>query len=221
MKSNKIAVILSGCGRYDGAEIHEATMTLYAIAKNGLEYDVYAPNIQQHHVVNHLTGEEMAETRHVMEESARIARGEVLDLAHLDMSQYDALIMPGGFGAAKNLSNYALVGAEKMTVIPDLEKALLETHRLHKPIGALCIAPIIVSKVIKNALLTVGQDENTINDIQLLGGKHQITQNGEVSIDTQNKIVTTPCYMLDANIVDIANGTDQLVKSLKELISEQ
>ncbi|MCF8370563.1 MAG: isoprenoid biosynthesis glyoxalase ElbB [Bacteroidales bacterium] len=209
----KLAVILSGCGVYDGAEIHEATLTLYSIMKQGATYEIFAPDVKQAHVVNHLTGEEMAEERNVLVESARIARGAVKNLKEYDASEFDALILPGGFGAAKNLSNFAFAGTD-MNINPDVEKAIGDTVKAKKPIGALCIAPVILAKMFPNIGITIGQDGDTAEVIESLGAVHHETTHGEVIVDEEYKVATTPCYMLDANILQIAEGADNVVREV-------
>ena len=214
---NKIAVVLSGCGVYDGSEIHEATLTLYAIDKNGAEYQIFAPNIQQHDVVNHLTGKNMNETRNVLVEAARIARGNILALDKFNAKKFDAIIFPGGFGAAKNLSSYAFDGVN-CSVNSEVADAIKSMAKLKKPIGALCISPVIIAKVLANVELTIGNDTNTANDVSQMGATHKNTANGEVVVDIKNKIVTNPCYMLNASIAQIGEGADNVVKSILELI---
>ncbi len=212
----KFAVILAGCGVFDGAEIHEATMTLYAIMKNGGIYDIFAPNINQHHVINHITGEEMPENRNVLVESARIARGKINDLNVFKASEYDAIIFPGGFGVAKNFSDFAFKGANQ-TVNQQIEQVIKEMAALKKPIGALCISPAIVAKVLEGVEITIGQDKGTADAIEAMGANHIKSMHGEVVIDTKYKVVTTPCYMLDANILHIADGANNLVKAIFKL----
>jgi len=212
----KFAVVLSGCGVYDGSEIHEATMTLYAIVKNGGTYEIFAPDIDQYHVINHYNGKEMQETRNVLVESARIARGKIKDLATFNAAEFDAIIFPGGFGVAKNLSSYAIKGAE-CNVDLTMEHAVLDMVKLGKPIGALCIAPAIMAKILKGALVTIGQDKKTISDIEKMGSKHKTTTHTEVVIDEKFNLVTGPCYMLDANIVQIAEGADKVVKAIMNM----
>ncbi|OQX97962.1 MAG: isoprenoid biosynthesis protein ElbB [Bacteroidetes bacterium 4572_117] len=209
----KFAVVLSGSGVYDGAEIHEATMTLYAIMKNGGEYEIFAPNIDQHHVINHITGEEMKESRNVLIESARIARGNIKNLNEFDATDFDAIIFPGGFGVAKNLSSFAFEGAD-CKVNADVEKSILEMVKAGKPIGALCISPAVMAKVLKGAQLTIGSDKETAEAIEKMGATHKTTTHGEVVVDEGFKLVTTPCYMLDATILDIANGANNVVKTM-------
>ena len=213
----KIAVVLSGCGVYDGAEIHEATLTLYAIARNGASYEIFAPDINQHHVVNHITGDEMNESRNVLVESARIARGNIKPLSEFDGKQFDALIFPGGFGAAKNLSTFAFEGAG-CSVNPDVENTIKEIVKLGKPIGALCIAPVLLAKILGDVKLTIGQDKETAEAVENMGASHIDTTHGEIVTDENLKLVTTPCYMLDANIVQIAEGAEKLVKAVLGMI---
>lgn len=213
----KIAVILSGNGVYDGSEIHEATLTLLAIAKNGAEYECFAPDINQAHVVNHLTGEEMPEIRNVLVEAARIARGKIKPLTEYSADNFDAVIFPGGYGAAKNLCTFAFDGVD-CVVIPEVETAVRETVIAEKPIGALCIAPVMVTKILGDVKVTIGQDEGTIHAIEAMGGEHEKTNHGEIVIDEKYKLVTSPCYMLDANIDQIATGADNIVKKILEMI---
>lgn len=214
--SKKFAVVLAGCGVYDGAEIHEATLTLFAIAKQGASYDIFAPDIEQAHVVNHITGEEMNEKRNVLIEAARIARGKISPLADFAADNYDAIIFPGGFGAAKNLCTFAFDGPD-CKVNDDVEKAIKAMHAKKKPIAALCISPVIIAKVLGNVELTIGQDKGTAEAVEKLGAKHLTTNHGEVVIDATNKVVTTPCYMLDATIAQIGEGAENVVKAVMEM----
>ncbi|MCU4177492.1 isoprenoid biosynthesis glyoxalase ElbB [Carboxylicivirga sp. N1Y90] len=215
--SKKIAVILSGCGVYDGAEIHESVLTMLAIAKHGASYTLFAPDINQHHVINHITGEEMKENRNVLTEAARIARGAIQPLSDFNINEFDALMLPGGFGAAKNLSSLAFDGPD-CDVEPLTAKAIQDTHKAEKPIGALCIAPAVLAKVINNINVTIGQDKGTIEAIEKMGSKHTLSNHGEVTIDKENKIATTPCYMLDANILQIEEGANNVVKAVLDMI---
>lgn len=217
MDNAKIAVVLSGCGNQDGAEIHESTLTLLAIHKLGADYQCFAPDIPQHHVLNFITGEEMDEQRNVLVESARIARGNINKLTEFTPDDFDALIFPGGLGAAKNLSTYAFDGAD-CRVNSDVKRAITEMHEAGKPIGALCIAPILLAKVLGKGELTVGQDAASAANIETMGGQHTSTTHGEIVVDKKNKIVSTPCYMLNARVDQIADGAENLVKSILELI---
>ncbi len=209
----KFAVVLAGNGVFDGAEIHEATLAMYAIKKQGASYDVFAPDMEQHHVVNHMTGEEMDEKRNVLIEASRIARGNIRALDALDPKGYDALLFPGGFGAAKNLSSFAFDGPD-CKVQPDVEKAIQGMHKAGKPIAALCIAPVLVAKVLGNVKMTIGQDKGTAEAIAKMGASHENTDHGQVIVDEQNMVFTTPCYMLDADITQIGEGADNVVRAV-------
>jgi enhancing lycopene biosynthesis protein 2 len=213
----KIAVVLSGCGVYDGAEIHEAVLTMLAIAANGAVYEIFAPDMNQHHVVNHINGSEMDETRNVLTESARIARGNIKALSEFNGKEFDAIIFPGGFGAAKNLSTFAFDGSD-CKVNNDVEAAIKDMISLGKPIGALCISPVILAKILGDVELTIGDDAGTVQAIEKMGATHTATTHGEVVVDRRHKIVTTPCYMLDATITQIDEGARNVVKALLELV---
>lgn len=213
----KIAVILSGCGVYDGSEIHEATLSLYAIAKHGCNYEIFAPDMKQHHVINHITGQEMNETRNVLVESARIARGKITDLKRFDPSDFDGLLLPGGFGAAKNLSTWAFDGPGA-SVLPEVADAIRGMVSQKKPVGALCIAPVILAKILGDVEITIGNDPGTVKDVESIGAKHVTTSHGEVVVDKRYKTVTTPCYMLDATIYQIGEGAENVVKKMIELM---
>lgn len=216
MKTKKFAVVLSGSGVYDGAEIHEATLTMLAIMKQGGTYQCFAPDIPQYHVINHLTGDEMDESRNVLVESARIARGNIKSLTEFNGNDFDALIFPGGFGAAKNLSTVAFKGPDA-EVNPEVEKAVKQMLDLNKPIGALCISPAFIAKIIGNGVtLTIGSDPGTADAIGTMGGIHVNTKHGEVVIDKTYKVFTTPCYMLEATIMDIENGAMNVVEAMME-----
>lgn len=211
----KFAIVIAGSGVFDGAEIHETTMTMLAIVQQGGSYEIFAPDINQHHVINHLTGEEMNEPRNVLVESARIARGKIKPLSEYNEVDFDALIFPGGFGVAKNLSDFAFAGPD-CTVNQEVTDAIKNTVAASKPIGALCIAPAIVAKVLTGVEVTIGQDENTIKGVEAMGGKHTKTDHGEVVYDEKYKVFTTPCYMLDANIQQIYEGASNVVKAMME-----
>lgn len=211
----KFAVVLSGCGVFDGAEIHEATLTMLSIMKQGAEYEIFAPDIPQHHVINHITGDEMDETRNVLIESARIARGKINDLKEYNPADFDALIFPGGFGAAKNLCDFAFKGAD-CTINEDVVNAVEKTAAEKMPIGALCISPVIMAKIFGDIDLTIGQDTGTAEAVEKMGATHKQTNHGEVIVDERNNVFTTPCYMLDATILDIAKGASNIVKAMLE-----
>lgn len=215
-KQKKVAVILAGSGVFDGSEIHETTLTLYALAKQGADYEIFAPDIDQHHVVNHITGEEMPEKRNVLIESARIARGNIKALEEYNPDNFDALIFPGGFGVAKNLCSFAFDGPD-MQVLPLIEKVIIETNKKSKPIGALCISPVMIAKILGDVNLTIGQDQDAISAIQKMGAKHETTNHGDVIIDREKMILTTPCYMLEGTIDQIGKGAENLVNAILEM----
>ncbi len=214
----QVAVVLSGCGVYDGAEIHEAVLTLLALDRAGAQAVCFAPDKTQLHVINHLSGEEMPESRNVLQESARIARGKIQALSQADAEQLDALIVPGGFGAAKNLSSFATQGAE-CSVDPDLSKLILEMHKRNKPMGFMCIAPTLLPKVFDQPLrLTIGNDPDLGDVIDAMGGEPVICPVDDIVVDIENKVVTTPAYMLAQSIGEAAQGIDKLVSRVLDLV---
>ncbi len=215
----RFAVVLSGCGVYDGAEIHEAVLTLLAIDRQGGTYQCFAPDRAQMHVVNHLTGQEAAgESRNVLVESARIARGAIKPLAEFNPADVDALIFPGGFGAAKNLCTFATQGPD-CVVDPDTEAAVKAMAAAGKPIGALCIAPALVARIFGDGVdVTIGSDEGTAKAIEAMGARHTPAGHGGVVVDKGRKVVTSPCYMLDSSISQIADGAANTVKALLTLM---
>ena len=211
------ALVLSGCGVYDGAEIHEAVTAMLAICRKGHHCQAFAPDLPQHHVVDHITTQEMPERRNMLVESARITRGKAENLATFDASNYDALLFVGGFGAAKNLSDFVFQG-ENYTVIDPVVDAIQAMHSAGKPIGAMCIAPMLVAGVIKGVELTLGAPSEAAEIAEKRGAVHKVTSHGEVVVDTKNKVVTTPCYMLDANIAQVSDGAERLVEELLKLM---
>jgi len=219
MEKKKFAVVLSGCGVYDGAEIHEATLTMLAIMRQGGSYQCFAPDIPQHHVINHLNGEEMKESRNVLVESARIARGDIKPLSEFEGKDFDALIFPGGFGAAKNLSTVAFDGANA-TINPEVEQTVKQMVTLKKPIGALCISPAFIAKILKDVNVTIGSDKGTAEAIEGMGATHVETTHGDVVFDEDKLVFTTPCYMLDATILDIDDGANNVVKEMMKVMEK-
>lgn len=214
----KIAVILSGCGVYDGSEVHEATMALLAVKRNGAEYEIYAPDKTQYDVVNHLNGQQSDEHRNVLVEAARIARGSIKPLKELNPKNVDAILFPGGFGVAKNLSSYAFKGAE-YDVIPEVSELIKAMHSMGKPIGAMCIAPILLAKSLEKVTITVGSsNDSAAKAIESAGATHVETASGNICVDKANKVATTPCYMLDTSIVSIYEEADKVVKELLSLM---
>lgn len=216
--TKKIGVLLSGCGVYDGAEIHEAVLTLLAIYENGCTAVVMAPDKEQMHVVNHLSGEPSSDKRNVLQEAARIARGDIKSVSNVDASSLDALLIPGGFGAAKNLCSFAVEGPE-CAVDESVKEMVLQVHEAKKPIGAMCIAPVLLAKIFegKKKKLTIGNDAATAEAIEKLGHEHAECSVTDVVIDEVNKIVTTPAYMLAQNIAEANTGIQKLVKAIIEI----
>lgn len=208
----KVGVVLSGCGVYDGAEIHESVLTLLALAKQGAEAVCFAPDKNQADVINHLSGESMPETRNVLIEAARIARGNIQPLTQANADELDALIVPGGFGAAKNLSNFASQGSE-CRVDEALKDLAQQMHAAGKPLGFMCIAPAMLPKIFDFPLrLTIGTDIDTAEVIEEMGGEHVPCPVEDIVVDEDNKIVTTPAYMLAQNIAEAAVGIEKLVE---------
>lgn len=213
----KIAVILSGSGVFDGAEIHEAVLALHAIEKQGASWHCFAPNIDQLHVINHITGEEMAETRNVLTEAARIARGNIEDVAKLHAEDFDAVLLPGGFGAAKNLTDFAVNGAE-CSINTHVASACRAFAQARKPAGYLCIAPAIIPMIYDNGVKgTIGNDEGTAAAFNALGGEHINCEVDDIVFDGEHNVLSTPAYMLAGNISQAASGIEKLVKKLVEL----
>lgn len=206
-----IGVVLSGCGVYDGSEIHEAVITLLAIARSGAQAICFAPNDSQSDVINHLSGEVAAEQRNVLIESARIVRGDIHPLNQARAEDLDALIVPGGFGAAKNLCTFATEGSE-CRVNEDLEALVQALHKAGKPLGFMCIAPIMLPKIFDFPLrITIGTDINTAEILEEMGAEHVPCPVDDIVVDEDHKVVTTPAYMLAQNISEAAYGIEKLV----------
>ncbi|MBK5341393.1 MULTISPECIES: isoprenoid biosynthesis glyoxalase ElbB [Pseudomonas] len=218
--SKKVAVILSGSGVYDGAEIHESVITLLRLDQRGAQVQCFAPNIAQLHVINHLTGEEMPETRNVLVESARIARGNIKDIREANVDDFDALIVPGGFGAAKNLSNFAVEGAgcSVQPQVLELAEAFAEAG---KPVGLMCISPALAAKIYgPGVTCTIGNDTDTATAMNKMGATHEDCAVTDIIEDKARKLVTTPAYMLAQNISEAASGINKLVDRVLELTHE-
>lgn len=212
----KIAVVLSGCGYLDGAEIRESVFSLLALDTYGADIEIFAPDNKQHHVVNHLKGEEDTGSRNILEEAGRIARGKVSPLKDLNPENFDGLVIPGGFGVAKNLSSFAFEGAT-FTVKDDFQNIIKSFNNASKPIAAICIAPVVMAKVLgeKGPTLTIGNDSGVAGVIEELGGIHQNCAANEICIDKNLKIFTTPAYMFDdAKISDIYAGINSCIKEM-------
>ena len=218
--SKKVAVILSGCGVYDGAEIYESVITLLRLDQRGAQVQCFAPNIAQLHVINHLTGEEMPESRNVLVESARIARGEVKDIREANAEDFDALIVPGGFGSAKNLSNFAVEGTG-CTVQPDVLALTEAFAEAGKPVGLICISPALAAKIYgPGVICTIGNDADTAAALNKMGATHKDCAVSEIVEDKARKLVTTPAYMLAQSISEAASGINKLVDRVLELTHE-
>ncbi len=219
----KVGVLLSGCGVYDGAEIHESVLILLALDRAGAEAVCLAPDVAQKHVVNHLTGQPAAdETRNVLVESARIARGKVKSLSGFDPSTLDALVLPGGFGAAKTLCDFAFRGAD-CEVHPDVARVIRAVHAAGKPVGAACIAPVVLAKLLggEQPKLTIGTDPATAAAVEKMGGQHVSCGGGRAVVDEEKRLVTTPAYMLDSPISEVFAGIEKLVAELLRMARHQ
>jgi len=214
----KVAVVLAGCGVYDGAEINEAVLTLLSLEQQGASYQCFAPDIAQMHVINHLTGEPAeGESRNVLVEAARIARGNIQDLAGARAEEFDALLVPGGFGAAKNLSNFAVAGAG-MEVQSDFLRLARAFHESAKPIGLICIAPVMAAAICgEGTRCTVGNDADTAAAIDAMGGRHLECPVSEARVDVERKLVTTPAYMLAGSVSEAYSGISECVKEVLAL----
>jgi enhancing lycopene biosynthesis protein 2 len=214
-----VGVVLSGCGVYDGTEIHEAVITLLALDRAGATAVCMAPDVDQAHVIDHRTGDEAGERRNVLAESARIARGNVRNIQDVRATELDALILPGGFGAAKNLSSFAFKGAD-CTVHGDVTRLVKQMHQAGKPIGAMCIAPVVVAKAFEGELqldLTIGNERETAEAIERMGAKHVETPVTEIVVDKDHKVVSTPAYMCAKTISEAATGIEKLVRTVLEM----
>lgn len=221
----KIGILLSGCGVYDGAEIHESVLAMLAIAEMGAEIVSIGVNKNQHHVVNHLTGEAMTETRNMLIEAARIARGSIVDIENLVISDIDALVIPGGFGSAKNFTNWAFNGPDS-EILPEVKKLIIDINAIKKPIVALCVSPVVLAKAFEKTEvhpeLTIGTTaESSPYDIRgfsdgldKTGAKSTMKNIREIHVDKENKIITAPCYMMDASIVEVRNNIHEAINSI-------
>ncbi|MBR6663836.1 MAG: isoprenoid biosynthesis glyoxalase ElbB [Alphaproteobacteria bacterium] len=223
-QSPKFAIILSGCGVFDGSEIHESVCAMLAVEQSGCQYQCFAPNTWQARTIDHFTGQATAiagddDNRNVLAESARIARGNIKDLAEFKAKDFDAIILPGGFGAALNLSDFGIKGAE-CDINTEVKRALEEAYNGGLVIGAMCIAPVVLAKVLgkKNIHITIGNDKKLAAGLQKMGAIPEEREATGVCIDEENKIVTTPCYMLATSLPQIYEGARNLVDEMLELI---
>jgi enhancing lycopene biosynthesis protein 2 len=224
----KIGVLLSGCGVYDGAEIQESVLTLLAIAEQGHEAICISIDDKQHHVVNHLNGEEMPESRNMMVEAARIARGAITEISNVTPADIDALVIPGGFGSAKNFTTWAFCGPEG-EIRSDVKLLIVNLINVGKPIIALCVSPVVLAKALEGSgielNLTIGSSQASspysisgfMEGINSTGAITQERTINEILIDKLNRVITAPCYMMDANIVEIRNNIKQAIDALNQL----
>ncbi|XP_057239815.1 putative glutamine amidotransferase-like class 1 domain-containing protein 3B, mitochondrial [Malurus melanocephalus] len=223
--AKRVAVVLAGCGVFDGSEIHEASAVLVHLSREGAQAEVYAPNIPQMHVVDHVKGQPTAEQRNVLVESARIARGNIKELAKLDVKGLDALIIPGGFGVAKNLSTWATQG-KNCSISKEVEDVLRAFHAAHKPIGLCCISPVLAAKIFPGCEVTMGHDTEcdgrwpyakTAESMKELGCRHINSHVSEIHVDPRNRLVTTSAFMCNAPIHEIYDGIGKMVQEVVRL----
>ena len=219
--AKKIGVVLSGCGVMDGSEIHEAVLTLLALSQQGADAVCMAPDMDQLHVMNHLTQEETRETRNVLAESARIARGKIRDVRTVKAEDVDGLIFPGGYGAVKNLCTFASEGPG-CKVNSEVARLARDVHKAGKPIGAICISPALMAKIFEgeNVRLTIGNDSVTAAAIQKMGQRHVNCEVTEACVDSEKKLVSTPAYMLAQNVAEAFDGIQKLVRDVLVLAQQ-
>lgn len=225
----KFGILLSGCGVYDGAEIQEAVLTMLAIKEIDADYICISVDAPQHHVINHLTGEEMPESRNMLVEAARIARGDIKNIRDVEPADIDGLIIPGGFGSAKNLTNWAFSGPDG-TILPEVKLLLVNMINIGKPVAALCVSPVVVAKALQDSglktTMTLGTDQETSpydipsfnGGLTAIGVEPVMKTVREIHVDTANKIVTAPCYMMDADILDVRKNIRTAVEALRDLV---
>ncbi|AVJ56297.1 isoprenoid biosynthesis protein ElbB [Idiomarina sp. OT37-5b] len=215
----RVAVLLSGSGVFDGAEVNEAVLTLLHISKQGASYQCFAPDTQQAQVINHLNGEESNDQRNVLEEAARIARGDVKPLNELDVAEFDALILPGGFGVAKNFCDFAFKGAEMM-INEQVEQVGKAFKDAKKPAGYMCIAPVLLPYIYGEGVrVTIGNDADVAAAIGKMGGEHVDCGVRDIVVDEAHRLVTTPAYMLAENLPDAEAGISKLVEKVLYMAS--
>lgn len=225
----KIGVLLSGCGVYDGAEIQEAVFSLLAIDEIGAQPVCIGINKEQQHVVNHLTGEEMPEKRNMLIEAARIARGEIIPINEINPGDLDGLVIPGGFGSAKNFTNWAFQGPEG-NILPEVKLLIVNLINIGKPIAALCVSPVVLAKALEdsdvNPIVTIGSTheaspyniQDFANGLESVGLETTMKGIREIQIDPKFKIVTAPCYMMDASISEVRKNIRSAIEALRDLI---
>ena len=224
--SNKVGVLLSGCGYQDGSEVYEAVLTILALERAGAQVRALAPDMDQNEVINHYSGQEargeaLGPASSVIAQAARIVRGKITSVKEVSGHDFDALIIPGGFGVVKNLCTFAVDG-EDADVHPEVRRLITEINSLEKPIGAICIAPVLVALVLgsKHPTLTIGNDGKVALALQKFGAHHRETALEEIAVDVPNKIVSTPAFMLAKDALDAEPGINKLVEKVLSLISD-
>lgn len=217
-----VGVVLSGCGYLDGAEIYEATLTLLSLDRRGIIYQCLAPDVPQMHVVNHKTGEATGESRNVLVEAARIARGKIEPLSDAWLEKLDAVIFPGGFGAAKNYCDFAVKG-EGCTIHPLVESFMRNAVSTKKPLGVICISPVILARALKglelHPQLTVGKTSGACQAVDNFGSRHNECAVTDCIVDHDLRIVSTPAFMYSARISEVAQGIDKLVEQIAAMVT--
>lgn len=225
----KIGVLLSGSGVYDGSEIHEAVFTLLAIAESGNEAVCIGIDKEQYHVVNHLNGEEQPEKRNMLVEAARIARGDIREINEVTPADIDALVIPGGFGNAKSLTDWAFKGSDS-EIIPEVKLLIVNMINVGKPIAALCVSPVVVAKALEDSkvetTMTIGSVkadspydiQGFTNGLEAIGVKPTMKLENEIEVDKENKIVTAPCYMMNTDLITLRNNIANAVNAMIELV---
>ncbi|UXZ53511.1 isoprenoid biosynthesis glyoxalase ElbB [Halomonas sp. 7T] len=217
--TKQVAIVLAGCGVFDGSEIYETTLTLLRLDQLGIGYRCFAPDVEQHHVINHITQTPVeGEQRNVLQESARLARGEISPITELNADEFDAVIVPGGFGVAKNLSDFATQG-DNMQVLESLKDALAGFKQEAKPIGLMCIAPVMVPRLLGDGIaVTIGNEPSVSGAISAMGGLHRSCSVEDIVVDLEHRVVTTPAYMLATRISEAATGIFKLVDRIDEMM---
>ena len=225
----KIGILLSGCGVYDGSEIQEVVLTMLAIEEIGAEYVCIGIDAKQHQVINHLNGQEVNEERNMMEEAARISRGKIIDIRTVQPVDIDALVIPGGFGSAKNLTKWAFDGPDGI-ILPEVKLLLVNLVNVGRPIVALCVSPIVLAKALEgskiHAKMTMGTskesspyDIDSFNDgLSKIGVEPVLKSVREIEIDVENRIITAPCYMMDATILEVRQNIQQAIQAIKTFV---
>jgi len=218
----RVAVVLAGCGYLDGAEIRESVLSLLYLDQLGAKVHCFAPDIEQHHVVDHLAKSEAPESRNVLKEAARIARSDIQPLSALNPKEFDALVLPGGYGVAKNLSDLAFKGKDA-TVLPAYASVIEAFHNAGKPIGAICIAPAVVALALKHkgVTLTIGEDAGTAAVIEASGNKHQNSPTDQVVVDSKHRIASCSAYMRDDAIARVAEGIQKCIAAVMAMVGQQ